>query len=52
MDRLNRALDEFHIAFQYSPVELVSVVEKLNEAAGGGDGYFRLNVSGVCTISG
>lgn len=46
MERLHRALDEYHIAFPYTPSELIAVVEKLNKAAGGEDGYFRLNVSG------
>lgn len=46
MNRLNRALDEYEISFPYTPSEIVTVVEKLNESAGGGDGYFRLNVSG------
>lgn len=45
MERLKRALDEYRIAMPYTEQEILTVVEKLDEAAGGTDGYFRLNVS-------
>lgn len=45
MERLKRALDEYRIAMPYTDEEILAVVEKLDEAAGGTDGYFRLNVS-------
>ena len=44
--RLNRALAEYQIVMPYDKEEISVVVDKLNDAAGGEDGYFRLNVSG------
>ena len=46
MARLNDALAEYRIALPYDKEEFLVAVSKLNEAAGGEDGYFRLNVSG------
>lgn len=43
--RLKRALEEYRIAMPYTEQELLAVVEALDKAAGGADGYFRLNVS-------
>lgn len=43
--RLERALQAFRIVMPYTIEELEQVVMKLNEENGGGDGYFRLNVS-------
>lgn len=45
MERLYAALQHFRIAFPYSLAELKAVIAKLDELAGGTDGYFRLNVS-------
>lgn len=45
MDRLEAALSEYRIAMPYEMSEIVTVVERLNDAAGGSDGYFRLNIS-------
>lgn len=45
LERLKSALSEYRIALPYEEVEIIAVVERLNEAAGGSDGYFRLNVS-------
>lgn len=45
MARLRRALDEYNIAFPYEDEELFTVIQKLDESAGGTNGYFRLNVS-------
>lgn len=45
MTRLKRALDEYHIVLPYEAEELFAVIQKLDESAGGTDGYFRLNVS-------
>lgn len=45
MNRLKKALREYNIHFPYTEVELLEVIQNLNEAAGGTDGYFRLNVS-------
>lgn len=46
MGRLAIALDEYRIAMPYAEEEILAAVSKLNDAAGGEDGYFRLNVSG------
>lgn len=43
--RLKQALREYNISFPYKAEELKYVIKKLDEAAGGTDGYFRLNVS-------
>ena len=45
LDRLRTALSEFRIAMPYEETEILAVVDRLNDAAGGSDGYFRLNVS-------
>ena len=45
LDRLRRALSEYRINMPYDEAEILAVIERLNEAAGGNDGYFRLNVS-------
>lgn len=45
MERLMAALAEYRIAWPYEEAEILTVIEHLNEAAGGSDGYFRLNVS-------
>lgn len=45
MDRLKRALKEYRINMPYTEQEILAVVQKLDEAVGGEDGYFRLNVS-------
>lgn len=45
LERLQAALDEYRITMPYTGEELLAVVQKLDEAAGGTDGYFRLNVS-------
>ena len=45
MDRLKTALSEYRIAMPYEAAEILTVVERLNDAAGGSDGYFRLNIS-------
>ena len=45
MDRLKSALTEYRIAMPYADEEILDAVQKLNDAAGGSDGYFRLNVS-------
>lgn len=45
MTRLQEALHHFRIVMPYSAEELRQVVQTLDEAASGTDGYFRLNVS-------
>lgn len=45
MTRLKKALHEYNIHFPYKDKELLEVIRNLDEAAGGTDGYFRLNVS-------
>jgi len=45
MDRLQAALAQFRIHMPYTKQELLAVCEQLNAAAGGVDGYFRVNVS-------
>ena len=45
MDRLDMALGEYRIMMPYEEGEILAAVSKLNDAAGGEDGYFRLNVS-------
>lgn len=45
MERLRQALEEYRIAMPYTEQDLLTVIRKLDEAAGGMDGYFRLNVS-------
>ena len=45
MDRLKGALTEYRIAMPYRDEAILAAVRKLNELAGGKDGYFRLNVS-------
>lgn len=45
MERLRSALDEYRISMPYTEKVLLAVIQKLNEDAGGTDGYFRLNVS-------
>lgn len=45
MDRLKSALSEYRIAMPYGEVEILAAVERLNDAAGESDGYFRLNIS-------
>lgn len=45
MERLQAALTQFHIHMPYTQQDLLAVIEQLNLAAGGQDGYFRLNVS-------
>ena len=44
IERLEKALQHFHIHMPYTIKEVQTVIERLNEASGG-DGYFRLNVS-------
>lgn len=45
MERLQAALTQFRIHMPYTQQDLLAVIEQLNLAAGGQDGYFRLNVS-------
>ena len=45
MDRLNSALTEYRIEMPYEGEEILAAVKQLNNADGGADGYFRLNVS-------
>ncbi|AOV09010.1 4-amino-4-deoxychorismate lyase [Sporosarcina ureilytica] len=45
MNRLRQALGDYRISMPYENKEILTVIRKLNEAAGGKDGYFRLNVS-------
>ncbi len=45
MTRLKKALHEYKIRFPYDDEALLDIIQKLDEAAGGKDGYFRLNVS-------
>ncbi|WP_409367533.1 aminodeoxychorismate lyase [Lysinibacillus sp. 38-6] len=45
MERLQAALAQFRIHMPYTKQELLAVCEQLNAAAGGADGYFRVNVS-------
>lgn len=45
MERLKRALAEYRILMPYEDDAILTVIRKLDEAAGGDDGYFRLNVS-------
>ncbi|WP_172373637.1 aminodeoxychorismate lyase [Sporosarcina jiandibaonis] len=45
MDRLKTSLSEYQISMPYENENIIAAVEKLNDAAGGSDGYFRLNVS-------
>lgn len=45
MERLQAALTQFHIHLPYTKQDLLAVIKQLNLAAGGQDGYFRLNVS-------
>lgn len=45
MDRLKSALSEYRIAMPYGEAEILAAVERLNDAAGESDGYFRLNIS-------
>lgn len=43
--RMQSALDEFRIDFQLNTNMLYPLIRELNERCGGGDGYFRLNIS-------
>jgi len=45
LDRLKKALDEFHFKIDLEVEEILKVVRELNNRANGEDGYFRLNVS-------
>ena len=45
MERLQTALKQYRIHMPYASNEILEVVKRLNEQAGGLDGYFRLNVS-------
>lgn len=45
LNRLQSALDEYRITMPYTADELVTVIQNLNQSAGGTDGYFRLNIS-------
>lgn len=45
LTRLKQALNEYNISFPYEADELKEVIKELDKAAGGTDGYFRLNVS-------
>lgn len=45
LDRLKKALDEFHFKLDLDIDDLLVVVRELNNRANGEDGYFRLNVS-------
>lgn len=45
MVRLKEALADYQIAMPYDDAEILSVIKKLNDEAGGTDGYFRLNIS-------
>lgn len=45
MNRLKQALADYRIAMPYEDDEILTVIRKLDEAADGRDGYFRLNVS-------
>lgn len=44
-ERLQRALAAYHIELPYNSDELRGVIMQLNVRNGGGDGYFRINVS-------
>lgn len=44
-ERLQRALAAYHIELPYNSDELRDVIMQLNVRNGGGDGYFRINVS-------
>lgn len=45
MDRMKDALAEYRITMPYEDAEILAAVRMLNDAEGGEDGYFRLNVS-------
>ncbi|MFJ7669653.1 aminodeoxychorismate lyase [Lysinibacillus sp. NPDC097195] len=45
MERLQSALSQYHIYMPYTRQDLLAVIEQLDVAAGGKDGYFRVNVS-------
>ena len=45
MDRMRRALSEYRITMPYEDADILVAVRMLNDAEGGRDGYFRLNVS-------
>lgn len=45
LERLKKALDEFHFKIDLEIEDVAAIVRQLNERANGEDGYFRLNVS-------
>lgn len=45
LNRLQKALDEYHLHVDFDILEISTIVHELNERSGGGDGYFRLNIS-------
>jgi 4-amino-4-deoxychorismate lyase len=45
LERLKKALDEFHFKIDIEVNEISAIVRELNDRADGLDGYFRLNVS-------
>lgn len=45
MNRLYAALEEYRITMPYDKKEILAAVRRLDDLSGGGDGYFRLNVS-------
>ncbi|TDL30400.1 aminodeoxychorismate lyase [Jeotgalibacillus sp. S-D1] len=45
LDRLNEALKEMGINYSLGESEAAGIVQKLQQANGGSDGYYRLNVS-------
>lgn len=45
MNRLQKALDEYHLHVDLDKVEISTIVHELNKRSDGSDGYFRLNIS-------
>ncbi len=45
LERLQSALAEYRIVMPYTKEELLTVIRRLDELAGGTNGYFRLNIS-------
>ncbi len=45
LNRLQKALDEFHLHVDLKVLDISAIVRELNERSDGYDGYFRLNIS-------
>jgi len=45
LNRLQKALDEYHLHVDLDILEISTIVRELNERSDGSDGYFRLNIS-------